>query len=66
MSPGGRYNRLSDDARRRLSSDNPFVWEVTKTIDYPNARAPVVAPISIRYGVFFLWLVLIQEYGSSG
>jgi hypothetical protein len=65
MSPGGRSNRLSDDARRRLSSDNPFVWEVAKTIDYPQRSGSGGRPNQYPLWVFFLWLVLIQEYGSS-
>src|SRR5690606_15934993 len=65
MSGGGRYNRLSGDARRRLSFDNPFVWEVARTIEYPEREGSGGRPNQYPLWVFFLWLVLIHEYGSS-
>lgn len=65
MSPRGRYNRLSDDARRRLSFDNPFVWEVAHQIEYPQRSGAGGRSNRYPLWVFFLWLVLIHEYGSS-
>jgi len=65
MSPGGRYNRLSDDARRRLCFDNPFVWEVARQIEYPQRNSEGGRSNQYPLWVFFLWLVLIHEYGSS-
>lgn len=59
-----RYNRLSPDARRSLCFDNPFVWEVARTIDY-LAKSDGGRPNQYPLWVFFLWMVLIHEYGSS-
>ena len=60
-----RYNRLSDDARRRLCFDNRFVWEVAHQIDYPHRGGAGGRPNQYPLWVYFLWLVLIHEYGSS-
>lgn len=64
MSRGGRYNRLLADARCRLCFDNPFVWAVAREIDYPE-RDSGGRPNQYPLWVFFLWMVLIHEYGSS-
>ena len=64
MSRRGRYNRLSGDARRNLAYDNPYVWATAREVESPRESEggrPNVYPL----WVFFLWMVLIHEYGSS-
>ena len=65
MKNGGRYNRLSVDARRDLSFDNPFVWAVARDLDYPRDLLVGGRPNTYPLWVFFMWMVLIHEYGSS-
>ncbi len=65
MSGLNRYNRLSDDARRRLCFDNPLVWEVARQLDYKPRKELGGRPARYPLWVFFLWLLLIHEYGSS-
>src|SRR5665811_1333538 len=66
VTAGGRYNRLSDDARRHLCFDNPFIWETARNIDYPTRAVDGGGrPTSYPLWVFLLWMLLIHEYGSS-
>ena len=65
MKTGGRYNRLSDDASRDLCFDNPFVWAVARDLDYPRNPLSGGRPNAYPLWVFFMWMVLIHEYGSS-
>lgn len=65
MKTGGRYNRLSDDARRDLSFDNQFVWAVARDLEYPRDLLVGGRPNTYPLWVFFMWMVLIHEYGSS-
>jgi hypothetical protein len=60
----GRYNRLSDDARRAVGFDNLYVWAVARQIEYPSCEQGG-RPNTYPLWVFFLWMVLIHEYGSS-
>ncbi|MEX1126566.1 MAG: hypothetical protein WD895_00920 [Acidimicrobiia bacterium] len=47
-----------------LCFDNPFVWSVARTLDLPTG--PLGGrPNEYPLWVFFLWMVLIHEYGSS-
>jgi len=60
-----QYNRLSDDARRKHVVDSPFVWDVARHLDYTRRSEEGGRPNQYPLWVFFLWLILIHEYGSS-
>ncbi len=64
MSSRGGSNRISSDARRAIAVDNPFLWSVAARLEYP-AKTQGGRPNSYPLWVFFLWMILIHEYGSS-
>lgn len=64
MSSRGGSNRISSDARRAIAVDNPLFWSVAARLEYP-AKAQGGRPNSYPLWVFFLWMILIHEYGSS-
>ena len=64
MNPSaGRYNRLSRGSRQRVAYDNGFIWEIARAVDYPadTTGRPNTHPL----WVYYLWMILIHEYGSS-
>ena len=61
---GGRYNRLSQDARRALSYDNAFLWQVARQIGHSRHESNGGRPNEHPLWVFFLWMILTHEYGS--
>lgn len=63
MSYRKRSNRISSDARA-IAIDNPFLWSVAARLDYPTKPHGGRAN-SYPLWVFFIWMVLIHEYGSS-
>ena len=64
MSSWGGSNRISSDACRAIAIDNPFLWSVAVRLDYPT-KACGGRPNRCPLWVFFLWMILIHEYGSS-